>query len=128
MLAAYQAFAQDPCIDTTQVYVFSLSAEAIYVSAMLEKSPGLWKGAILITPSAYPDFSKSSPWQPRPKILATMGSEWHGEDQFKKFQAEGLNSGTIAELVVFPGEWHSLVGNLAHLNKARAITHFIFEE
>jgi predicted esterase len=125
---AYQSLIQDPCIDRQQVFLFGASAETKYLSECVVKSPGLWKGLMLLNPTELPDFSKSPPFQSRPKILISTGGEEHQENRIKKYQADALQSGVLVEYLVHPGEGHHLVGNAAQLERTKAMMHFIFEE
>jgi predicted esterase len=105
-----------------------VSAETAYMSEFVTNSPGLWKGIILLNPSGLPDFSNSPRFSRRPKILISAGSEENEEDRFKKYQEESLQSGVMVEYVIHPGEGHYIVGNAGHLERAKAMMHFIFEE
>jgi hypothetical protein len=128
VMGVYQSLARDPCIDTGRVYLFAISVETKYMSDFMAKSPGPWKGAILLNPTTLPDFSQSPPFQPRPKILISSGSEEHQEARLKKYQADALNYGGVVEYIIHPGENHTLVGNAAQLARTQAIMRFIFEE
>ena len=125
---ACKSLAQNPNIDFNRVYVFAASKEAHYLNECIEKSPALWRGAILLSPTGLPDFSKSSPFQQRPKILVSTGGEEYGNDRFKQYQEESLKSGVIVESVISPGEGHFFVGNAGQLERTKAMIHFIFEE
>jgi hypothetical protein len=128
VLALYQNLKQDPAIDPQQVYLFGASAETQYMSELVEKTPGLWKGIILLNPSKLPDFSKSPRFQRRPKILIVAGGEEHEDERFKQYQADALKYGVMVEYVIAPGETHRFVGKAAKLERAEAVEHFIFEE
>ncbi len=119
---------KNPNIDFNQVYVFAASKETHYLSECVAKSPGLWKGAILLDPGELPDFSKSPPFQQRPKILISAGGEEHEEDRLKQYQEESLKSGVMVKTVISPGESHFFVGNAGQLDRAKAMTRFIFDE
>jgi len=126
--AVYQQLAQTLSVDKNQVYLFGASAETTYMGQIMAKSPGLWKGVILLNPTGLPDFSKSPIWQPRPKILISAGGEEQDEDRLKRYQAEALNYGAIVEYYTEPGEGHHFVGNVAQRKRTAEIMHFIFEE
>ena len=128
VVGVYKTLAQDPCIDTGQVYLFGISIETKYMDEFMAKSPKPWKGAILLNPIDLPDFSQSPPFQPRPKILISSGSEEHQEARIKMYQADALNYGAVVEYIIHPGENHTLVGNAAQLSRTQAIMRFIFEE
>jgi predicted esterase len=127
-MGVYHALAHDPGIDTRRVYLFGASAETRYLSECVTQSPGLWKGIILLNPTQLPDFSKSPPFQSRPKILISAGGEEHEADRLKKYQADALNWGVLVDYVIHPGEPHHLVGNAGELERTKAMMHFVFEE
>ncbi len=126
--AVYEVLKKDPWIDTQRVYLIGASAETHYMSPCLEKTPGLWKGAILLDAGALPDFSKSPFLQNRPRILISAGGEEHGEDRLTKYQQEALQSGVAVEYLISPTETHRFVGTAGKLERLQAINHFIFEE
>jgi len=128
VLNLYQNLKQDPTIDFRQVYLFSASAESKYMSELVEKTPGLWKGIILVNPGQLPDFSKSPIFQRRPKILISAGGEEHRDEEFKKYQKDALKDGVMVEYIISPGETHRFVGKAAKLERAKAVERFIFEE
>jgi hypothetical protein len=125
----YQVMANDPCIDKERVFLFGTSAETRYLSKCLADSPSLWRGAIFLNPGGpLPDFSKSSPFQPRPKILISAGGDEHEEYWIKQYQTDALKSGVMVDYVIHPDEGHLLIGNAAHLELIQAISHFVLEE
>jgi len=128
VMGVYHALADDPCIDTRQVYLFAASAETAYLDECATKNPGLWKGLILLNPGDLPDFSKSPMFSARPKILISAGSEEHEEARLKGYQADALSYGVLVDYIVHPGEPHHLVGNAAQLERTQAMMHFVFEE
>jgi hypothetical protein len=128
VMSIYQHFHREPCLDFNQAYLFGASAETQPMSELLAQSPGLWKGAIFLNPSGLPDFSKSPPFQARPRILISTGGEEHEEARLRTFQTNALSSGVLTEIIIHPGENHHVVGNAAQLERTRALTHFVFEE
>jgi hypothetical protein len=128
VLALYQNMKQDPAIDFRQVYIFGASGETRYMSEFVEKTPGLWKGIILLNPVSLPNFSKSSLFQRRPKILICAGGKEHQDELFKKYQEDALKDGVIVEYIIQPGETHRFIGKAAKLERAKAAERFIFEE
>jgi predicted esterase len=128
VLKFYQTLIKDPAIDPSQVFLFGASAETEYMSQLAEKTPGLWKGMILLNPGKLPDFSQSPQFQPRPKILLSAGGEEHEDAKFKKYQQDALQWGVLVEIHVAPGETHRFVGKAGKLQRAEAVMRFIFEE
>lgn len=128
VLGVYKTMAQNLRIDTSQVFLVSVSAETSYLGDFVINSPSIWKGIILLNPTALPDFSNSPRLSRRPKILISAGNEEHEEDRFKKYQEDSLKNGVMVEYVIHSGEGHYVVGNAGHLERAQAMMHFIFEE
>ena len=105
-----------------------MSGEAKYLSECLIKSPELWKGAILLSPTDLPEFPKQTIFQARPKILISIGDGESLVSQLKAYQANALKFGVNVDVTTHSGEWDNLTGNLAQLERAKAIMHFIFEK
>lgn len=124
----YEALKKEKWIDTHRVYLIGASAETYYMSPCLEKTPGLWKGAILLDAGVLPDFSKSPLLENRPKIFISVGGEEHEEARLQKYQQDALQWGVPVEYLVAPTEPHRFVGTAAKLARLEAINHFIFEE
>jgi hypothetical protein len=129
VMALYQNLAaNDPAVDAGRVFLFGQSDETEYMSRILEKHPGLWRGAIFLNPGVLPDFSKSPQLQARPRIFLDAGSGEHEEDRFNKYQKDALISGAVVEFFIYPGETHRIVGSAARLERARRVAHFVFAE
>jgi len=126
--AVYAVLKKNPCIDQDRVFLIGASAETGYMRPCLESTPGLWKGAILLNPSALPDFDQSPRWQRRPKIFISAGSEEQEEDRFKQWQQKVQPAGVVAEYLIAPTENHRFIGLAAKQARLKAINHFIFEE
>jgi hypothetical protein len=124
----YEQMKHDPTVDTSRVYLFAVSAETYYLSQMVATNSAPWRGLLLLTPGALPDFSRLSPFQLRPKILLDTGGEEHQEDRFKQYQANALKSGVMVEYYTHPGETHFMVGADWTRKRVMEEKHFIFEE
>ena len=114
-------------IDKDRVFLFGASAETPFLSRCMEHNPGLWRGAILLNPSALPGFSKSPSRQRLPRILISAGGEERGEQRFKKFQTDVLRYGVLVDYIIHPGEGHHVMGSAAQLARTQAIMRFLFE-
>ena len=73
--ALYEMMIKNPNIDTNRVFLFATSWDTSFLSQLVSQKPDLWKGAILITPSAVPDLSS---WH-NPKIFVVAGANQTGE-------------------------------------------------
>lgn len=124
----YEDLKRDPTVDRQRIYLFAASAETQYLSDLVEKMPGPWRGLILLNPGKLPDFSKAPLFQPRPKILICAGGEEHEDARFKKYQQDALQWGVSVEVHIAPGETHRFVGKAGKLQRAEAVMRFIFEE
>jgi hypothetical protein len=128
VLSLYQKLKQDPAIDTSRIYLYAASAETYYLSDLVEKTPGLWRGIILLNPSRLPDFSKSSLSQTRPKILISVGSEERAAERLKRYQANALQWGVVVDYLIAPGEAHRFIGKTAKQQRLQKVSQFVFEE
>jgi dipeptidyl aminopeptidase/acylaminoacyl peptidase len=125
---AYQTLIQNPRIDASRVYLFAASKETHYLSEFVTQAPRRWRGLILLNPSELPDFAGNPRREPKPKVLISAGAEEHEEARLSNYQDDSLKSGVVVETEVAAGESHMFVGNLAQLERTRAMMHFIFEE
>ncbi|HWC60424.1 MAG TPA: LamG-like jellyroll fold domain-containing protein [Verrucomicrobiae bacterium] len=128
VLTAYDALKQDLNIDTSQVFLFGSSAETQHMGELMTKSPQLWKGVILLNPAGVPEWNGAPFFQSRPKILISAGTDENNENELKRYQQEALTHGVQVEYVLHAGEGHHLVGNVAQLERTRAIMNFIFKQ
>jgi len=128
VLNLYEKIKLDPAVDSGRVYLYATSAETKYMSDLVEKTPGLWRGLVLLNPGQLPDFSKSPRLQARPKILLSAGGDENEEDRFKQYQANALAWGVRVEYIIAADEPHRMIGKAAKLERAEAVEHFIFEE
>ena len=128
VLNLYENLKHNPAIDQQRVYLFAASAETQYLSQLVETNPEPWRGIILLNPGQLPDFSKSSRFKPRPKILLSAGSQEDDDERFKQYQQDALKQGALAEYTISPSETHRFVGKTANLKRLEAVEHFIFDE
>ena len=128
VLELYQKLKQDPAIDANRVYLYAASAETRYLSELVEKTPGLWRGIILLNPSRLPDFSKSPVAQKRPKILICAGSEERAEERLKRYQSDALQWGVVVDYLIASVEAHRFIGKTAKQQRLQKVRQFIFEE
>ncbi len=126
--AVYNEVVKTLPIDRNRVFLFGASAETTHMKDLATKSPGLWRGVILLNPTGLPDFSNISLLGQRPRILISAGG-LEGEDQrFKQYQEKSLQSGVVVEYVIAPDEGHHFVGNAAQLQRTRDIMRLVFDE
>ena len=124
----YEELKQDPTVDLRRVYLFAASAETRYLSELVERTPGPWRGVILLNPGQLPDFSKAPRYQPRPRILICAGGKEQEEERFKQYQQNALKEGVLVDYIIGASETHRYVGTTAKRERAEAVEHFIFEE
>jgi hypothetical protein len=55
VMGLYNVVARQPGIDSNRVYLYAISAETMHLSPLLSDKPELWKGAIMLTPLAFPN-------------------------------------------------------------------------
>ena len=53
-LAVYRSAIQNPGVDANRVYAMGVSAGAHYAEQLLQNSPELWRGAVLLSPVGFP--------------------------------------------------------------------------
>jgi hypothetical protein len=128
VLHLYDDLKQDPTVDRQRIYLFAASAETRYLGELIAKTPGPWRGLILLNPSMLPDFSKAPLLQPRPKILIVAGGQEREEQRFQKYQQDSLSAGVLVDYLIGAGETHRYVGKTAKRERAEAVEKFIFEE
>jgi len=58
VVAVYQAAIQNPSVDASRVYVMGSSASAGYAAHLLQATPELWRGAVLLSLLYFPDTSE----------------------------------------------------------------------
>ena len=126
--AVYNEVVKTLPIDKSRVFLYGASAETSYMNDLITRSPGLWRGAILLNPSGLPEFPNFSPFEQRPKILISAGGLEEEDEQFKSYQVKALQSGALVEYFISPGEGHHFVGNVGQLQRTEAIMHLVFDE
>ncbi|MEI8288536.1 MAG: hypothetical protein WCH99_03630 [Verrucomicrobiota bacterium] len=126
VMEVYKHLAQNPSIDQDRVYLFGASAETRPLSELAQKRPELWKGLLLLNPSALPQITSMVPGKTAPKILISAGQAEHGEQRFNRFQTEAGQNGVPVEVVIHPNSTHWLVSIDAMQERTKAMVDFIF--
>jgi pimeloyl-ACP methyl ester carboxylesterase len=112
--AVYKALARRPDVDTNKIFLYSESGGSSSVFELLKKNPNLWRGAILVSPSDFPDPSQI----PGSRILMDEGGDdpYVGKEGMKgpmRFQDAAALSGIPVTLIMHPGghvsSWHVAV-------------------
>ena len=116
-MALYAMMIKNPNIDTNRVFLFATSWDTDFLSRLVSENPGLWKGAILITPSSVPDLSS---WD-NPKIFIVAGKNQAGEiDRLTKYQdTAAADFGVPVKLVLQKGAEH--ISRSVSTERARAV-------
>jgi dipeptidyl aminopeptidase/acylaminoacyl peptidase len=97
MMALYAIMIKNPNIDTNRVFLFATSMDTAFLSQLVSERPDLWRGAILINPSAVPNLSF---WH-NPKIFIVAGRNQAGEvGRLTKYQDAAAKLGIPVKLVL----------------------------
>jgi hypothetical protein len=125
IMAAYRLMAGDPHVDTNQVYLLAASAETVYMSQLMNKEPTLWKGAIMMSPVAFPDLLQSK----ADRFLINYGDEdqFDTEKQILKFQSNAARLGVPVRVVAAQQAGHTFVSETARTESIKAIMSFLVE-
>ncbi len=126
VMEVYKHLAKNPSIDQDRVFLFGASAETRPLSELAQKRPELWKGLLLLNPSALPQITSMVPGKTAPKILISAGQAEHGEERFNRFQADAGQNGVPVEVVIHPNSTHWLVSIDAMQERTKAMVDFIF--
>jgi len=127
IMGVYQKLAQDPTIDTHQVFLFATSAETPYLNGFVKKHPDLWVGLMQFN-GASPDLSVFPTGKPAPRILLTVGTFEERESALKQYQEYANQQGVAVDTIIHPDSAHVLMGKEPLTQKTRAITRFVFDE
>jgi len=124
VMAAYQLMSRNPNIDTNHVYLCGTSEETGYASQLLNDAPALWQGAILDSPVAFPDLSRTRV----SKILINYGEADDPQiiKDVKKFQEDAARAG-ISVTVAFHHSGHWDVSSSATKDITREMVQFLVE-
>lgn len=120
---------QDLRIDSSRIFIFASSAETVYMCQTATNSSTFWNGIILLNPAGnLPDAPRISFFGRQPSVLISSGSHEGKDAEFKAYQLDALQSGTIVHYLVHPDEGHHLIGDAAQLARTKAILDFVLKE
>jgi hypothetical protein len=107
-LAVYEAVARRPGVDTNRLYLYADSAGVASVYDLLEQKPGLWQGAILFSPTYFPDPARI----PRTRLFLDNGAAdssfgKEGPEVPMRFQDNAARAGIPVTLLIHPGLGHT---------------------
>jgi hypothetical protein len=128
VMGGYELLVKNPTIDRQRVFLFAASAETKYLSEVMVGHPSLWRGALLLNPTALPELSGLPRGQPGPRMLMSLGELEHGEERMKRYQQEALRYGAPVEFVVHKGATHWLQSKPAVYERTQAMIRFLFDE
>jgi len=126
--AVYENLARRPDMDTNKVFLFAESAGAFSVFELLEKNPKLWRGAILFSPSSFPEPSQI----PGSRIfMDNCGDDMaFGAEGMKvpmRFQDAAALAGIPVTLIIHPGLGHASSWPVAVRERLREAMIFLNE-
>lgn len=131
----YQYLIQLPTVDRHRVFLMSNSAQYLGLAMLLTHHPGLWKGAVLLSPPTPPNRSLSVLPSPlaltrggrRPaKILVTTESgPKEKKDYLVKYQKWACANGVNFDFVIHPDTPHEFIAKRSQRARLRGMLHFI---
>ncbi|MDR3457137.1 MAG: hypothetical protein P4N60_06795 [Verrucomicrobiae bacterium] len=126
-LAVYRSATQNPNIDVNRVYAMGVSAGAHYSEQLLQSSPKLWRGAVLLSPVVFPP--------PAQLKVARLLIDSGGNDAYlkahgglgtlTKFQDEGALVGMPVTLAFHEDASHVYRSKIAEKGRILAILKFL---
>jgi dienelactone hydrolase len=124
VMAAYQLMRQNENVDTNRVFLCGASEETQFVARPLNEEPGLWKGAMLNSPTAFPDLGRTGV----ARILINCGEadEYHTFETIKKFQADAARAG-IPVTIAAHNTGHVFISAEASQESTQQFVEFLFE-
>lgn len=127
VIAVYQAVTQLPDVDKGRIYLMGISGGANLSGALLQNHPGLWRGAILLSPVFVPDASELK----AARILIDSGGNdtylkrSGGVAKLTKFQDQAALAGIPVTLAVHPGVSHVYRSTVAESDRITEILKFL---
>jgi hypothetical protein len=127
VMTVYGELVKDSRIDTNAVFLYGSSAETGgsgftgLVSLVAEK-PNLWKGAILFSPTDFPDLSDLH----LSKILTDEGMDDAGIESVIKYQQAAAEAGVPVTLALHKDAGHVYWANSARREQAQQLARFLF--
>lgn len=102
VLTVYQTLAKRRGIDTNNVYLYGVSAGAQSVYELLENEPGLWRGAVLLSPAGFPEVSEIS----GKRFFVDLGGSDQGTTVPTRFLDGAARMGIPVTLLMHAGYGH----------------------
>jgi dipeptidyl aminopeptidase/acylaminoacyl peptidase len=105
----YETLVQRPEIDRNKVLLYADSAGVSAVYDLLEQHPKLWRGAILFSPTQFPDPSRI----PGARLFLDNGGAdgafgKEGAEVPRRFQDSAVRAGIPVTLIIHPGLPHTV--------------------
>lgn len=124
VIAARRLMCLDGNIDTNRIYLCGASEETEFIARLLDQEPGLWGGAILNSPTAFPDAAKIG----AARILISCGEsdEYNVFDKVRSYQEQAAHNGA-AVTVVTHRSGHVFISAEANRESTQEFVEFLFE-
>ncbi len=114
-------------IDKRRIFLMSNSAQSLALVNVLTNHPGLYRGAICLSPSGHltEPSTLEAGWRPFKISVSTQegGGAW-----LPGFQQEAWQSGMTMNYIVHPGTPHEFIAKQSQRERIQAMLHFIFDE
>ena len=128
VLAVYRQLVPDPTVDADRVFLLAVCEEIHYMSRLIQKTPRLWRGLILLNPDEFTDLSALGPVSSLQKILISAGAKEGKSEVFKNYQNTACGYGIRVEVQEFPDAGHAFVSTSSIRARTRAMAKFIFND
>jgi hypothetical protein len=103
VMRAREILARNPNIDTHRIYLSAASAETFYLNQLVAEKPDLWRGAILLSPSALPDLTKV---QLSSLFILAGTDDGNSLERLTKYQDQAAEEGVFVKLYFLGGAGH----------------------
>jgi predicted esterase len=120
----YKALAENPRIDTTRVFLIGISAETFYLRQAMIAYPKLWRGAILLSPSALPELSNLHSHR---VFIADGREDISAVKRLIEYQNEAAGIGIPVRLVLQNGATHITRSVATERERTQQFARFLLE-
>ena len=103
VMGLYGVLAKNPNIDASRVFLSASSAETPHLNQLVVEKPDLWKGVILLSPSALPDLSTV---RLSSMFIVAGASDGNSLERLTKYQDQATEAGISVKLLFLGGAQH----------------------
>ena len=122
VLAAQAEFAGRAEGDGSRGFLYGHSAETVPISLLAASRPELWKGVVILSPSATPDLSQC---RLRNMYIDAAELDRGQEERLSAYQSEAAKAGVEVKLVMHPKARHTSWSRSTEQAKVRELAAFL---